>query len=85
MTDDILEVIRSSQGLTASQIARRLFGIDGYAERVNGVCRVLAQFGHVERRGRGGPGDPFTYYPTEAEQGLGRSPAVTVERSLAAS
>jgi len=66
MIDDILEVIRRGPGLTAKEIANRLFGDNGYGERVNGVCRVLAQFGHVERRGKGGPGDPFTYHPKEA-------------------
>ena len=63
LTDDIARVICQQPGLTATQIAARLYGIDGYHERVGGGCRLLSETGRVQRRGAGGAGDPFTYYP----------------------
>ena len=56
-------LIRESPGLTATAIAQALFGHDGYSQRVNAECRSLVFAGRVERRGGGGPADPFTYHP----------------------
>ena len=67
LLDEVESIIREKPGLTATQIARELFGRNGYAERVNHSCLALAQVGRIERRGRGGPGDPFTYYPLDLE------------------
>jgi hypothetical protein len=36
----------------------------GYQQRVNSTCRHLFREGRVERHGTGGPGHPFTYYPS---------------------
>ena len=63
LIDDIKEVIHRTPGLTATQIAEILFGPDGYHQRVASMCLALWEHGRVERRGNGGPGDPFTYYP----------------------
>lgn len=65
MLDRLAKLIHDRPGLTATELARELHGDDGYHERVGGACRVLAQFGKVKRRGNGGPGDPYTYYPPE--------------------
>jgi len=65
LLDDVERTIRNMPGLTATQIARALYGPNGYAEQINHGCLALAQVGRIERRGRGGPGDPFTYYPLE--------------------
>jgi hypothetical protein len=67
LLDDVERIIRTKPGLTATQIARVLFGADGYAEQVNYSCLRLARAGRIERRGRGGPGDPFTYHPIDPE------------------
>ncbi len=64
LADDIHSVICRNPGLTATQIAMRLYGDDGYHARVAADCRFLAHSGRVERRGAGGPGDPYTYYPS---------------------
>jgi hypothetical protein len=67
LLDDVERTICANPGLTATQIARVLFGADGYAEQVNHSCLGLVRVGRIERRGRGGPGDPFTYYPIDPE------------------
>jgi hypothetical protein len=67
LLDDVERIIKEKPGLTATQMARLLFGSNGYAERINGACRILERSGRIERRGRGGPGNPFTYYPVDRE------------------
>lgn len=63
MLDELESLIHLMPGLTATELAEALFGLDGYHERVGAACRKLAEFGRVERRGAGGPGDPYTYHP----------------------
>ncbi len=65
LADDIAVLIRRMPGLTESQLAKIQYGHDGYRQKVNAACRELACAGRVERRGRGRPSDPFTYYPNE--------------------
>jgi len=62
IADDILSLVTRKPGLTEAQISAHLFGQDGYQQRVNSTCRRLIQEYRIERRGNGGPGDPFTYY-----------------------
>lgn len=62
IADDILLLVTARPGLTEAQIAGRLFGRDGYQQRVNSTCRRLVREYRIERRGNGGPGDPFTYF-----------------------
>jgi hypothetical protein len=61
VADDILLLVTTRPGLTEAQIAERLFGRKGYQQRVNSTCRRLVREYRIERRGSGGPGDPFTY------------------------
>jgi hypothetical protein len=61
--DNIEKVVREKPGLRATQIARVLYGPYGYGEQVRTGCLTLLRQGRIERRGRGGSGDPFTYYP----------------------
>ena len=63
LLDDVERIISEKPGLTATQIARVLYGPRGYAEQVNHGCLALARLGRIERRGGGGPGDPFKYFP----------------------
>jgi len=63
LIDRIEQAIWRSPGLTATQIANTLFGVDGYHQRVATACQRLWELGRTERRGKGGPGDPFTYFP----------------------
>jgi hypothetical protein len=56
-------LIENGPGRTEAQLAEAIFGGLGYQQRVNGDCRLLESKGFVERRGSGGPGDPYKYYP----------------------
>ena len=64
LADDILSLVTRKPGLTEAEIAKHLFGRLGYQQRVNSTCRRLFREGHLERHGTGGPGHPFTYYPS---------------------
>jgi len=42
-----------------------LLGPAAYHQRVSGVLQLLWEIGRIERRGNGGPADPFRYYPAK--------------------
>jgi hypothetical protein len=65
LADDIDLLVSRRPGLTELALAKSLFGPMGYQQRVNSTCRHLFMERNVERRGTGGPGHPFTYYPGE--------------------
>ena len=61
---DVLEfLITCGPGRTQKELARAIFGAEGYSQRVRAECDRLVRSGRVERRGRGGSASPFTYYP----------------------
>lgn len=62
LVDDVEQLIARNPGLTATQIAARLYGLDGYQERMGLALRQLWRSGRIERRGKGGPGNPFIYH-----------------------
>jgi hypothetical protein len=64
LADDIDLLVSRRPGLTELALAKSLFGHMGYQQRVNSTCRHLFREGRVERHGTGGPGHPFTYYPS---------------------
>ena len=60
---DIMNELRRNPGLTVMAITLNIFGRrNPYMQRVNLACRRLVEAGRLERRGKGGQGDPFTYY-----------------------
>jgi hypothetical protein len=62
LADDIDLLVSRRPGLTELALAKSMFGLMGYQQRVNSTCRHLFKEGRVERHGTGGPGHPFTYY-----------------------
>ena len=60
--ETIVALIRKHPGSTATQIAEGLYGFEGYHQRVSNTLRLLCAVGRIERRGSGGPGEPFRYY-----------------------
>jgi hypothetical protein len=64
LLERIEDLIHEVPGLTATQLAEKLFGLDGYHSRVSAECRLLVHLKRVERRGSGGPGDPYRYFPS---------------------
>ncbi len=65
LTVRVESAVKDCPGRTATQIAEALFGSNGYGEQVRPTCAVLIAMGRIERRGRGGPGDPYRYFPAE--------------------
>lgn len=61
--DDIEELINRKPGLSEVELAAELFGHGARQQRVNPSCRLLSKDGRVVRRGLGGNGDPFRYFP----------------------
>jgi hypothetical protein len=55
-------LIQHGPGRTEAELAEAIYGDKAYQQRVNGDCRLLVDRGVVERRGTGGPGDPFKYF-----------------------
>ena len=61
---DVIEfLIRKGPDRTERELAEAMYGRSAYQQHVNQECRMLADKGKVERRGTGGPGDPFRYHP----------------------
>lgn len=69
LSDVLLFLIEKSSGRTETQLAEAKFGDSCYQQCVNGDCRLLESKGLVERRGTGGPNDPYKYHSRAA--GLG--------------
>lgn len=62
------KLILNKPGQTEMQLATAIFHGEAYQQRVNEDCRLLINRGVVERRGEGGPADPFRYYPTSIKK-----------------
>lgn len=62
LIDDVERVLRNRSGGTATELARVLYGFDGYQERINPALRLLCATGRAWRQGSGGPGDPYRYF-----------------------
>ena len=61
---DVLHyLIEKGPGRTEHELADAIHGENGYQQRVNQDCGILINRGFVERRGAGGPNDPYRYYP----------------------
>ena len=65
VADKIVHAIKNNPGQTERELAEAIFGKGARQQRVNGDCALLANRGEVERRGAGGPSDPFRYFPKE--------------------
>ena len=60
---DVLDfLIKNGPGRTEVELSQAIFGENGYQQRVNVGCGILMTLGRVERRGSGGPNDPYRYY-----------------------
>ena len=57
-------LISKGPGRTELELARAIHGEKAYQQAVNHHCVMLVIEGKAERRGAGGPGDPYRYWPT---------------------
>jgi hypothetical protein len=64
--DVLAYLVRMGPGRTAVELAEAIHGDAGHQQRVNQDLVSLVTQGAIERRGNGGPGDPFRYYPQSA-------------------
>ena len=63
LADEIMNELSQNPGLTVAEITLNIFGRrNPYKQKVSKECRRLVDAGHLERRGNGRQGDPFTYY-----------------------
>lgn len=63
---EVLEfLIRKGPGRTERELAEAIFGLGAEQQRVNQDVRRLELDGAVERRGAGGPSDPYRCYPID--------------------
>jgi hypothetical protein len=61
---DVLKfLIDKGPGRSEAELASAIHGETGYQQQVNQDCAALVSAGVVERRGNGGPADPFRYWP----------------------
>jgi len=60
-TEGVLNVVCSRPGVTELEIAKAMYGPNAVKQQVNAECRRLVKAGLVDRLGRGGQTDPFTY------------------------
>lgn len=63
ISDVLLFLIDNGPGRTETELAQAIFGNEAYQQRVNSDCKLLLSMGRVERRGEGGPADPYRYFP----------------------
>jgi hypothetical protein len=61
LADDILAMVARRSDLTEAALAEALFGASAYQQRVNSTCRRLIKQGDLQRHGKGGASDPYTY------------------------
>jgi hypothetical protein len=67
--DALAFLIEKGPGRTEKELAEAIYasGDQAYQQHVNQDCRRLADANQVQRRGGGGPRDPFRYYPAEGK------------------
>jgi len=63
----ILEFVSKTPGKTQIDIAREIFGPDGYRQQVHQDVRRCIRYGLLRKEGLGGRRDPYRYYPTDRE------------------
>jgi hypothetical protein len=65
LAQQILGIVKQRPGITELQIAQAIYGPSAVQPQVNQDCRLLVQRRLLERRGRGGRADPYTYVVME--------------------
>lgn len=63
LAEVLLYLIDKGHGRSERELAEAIYGPGADQARVNQDCRLLVAKGKVERRGSGGHGDPFRYFP----------------------
>ena len=61
--DVITFLVLKGSGRTERELAQAIHGNNAYQQQVNQDCQMLVLRGKVERRGQGGPADPYRYFP----------------------
>jgi hypothetical protein len=61
--DVVLYLIIQGPGRTAVELSQAIHGYKGIQQNANQECEMLARAGKIERRGAGGPADPYRHFP----------------------
>ncbi len=68
---DVLQyLVEHGPGRTAVELAQAIHGQSAYQQQVNQDCEMLSHVGTVERRGAGGPADPYRYFPEQGTHSI---------------
>jgi hypothetical protein len=63
---DVLQfLVEKGPGRTEIELARAIHDDTAYQQQVNQDIRMLSDRGSIERRGGGGPNDPYRYHPKQ--------------------
>ena len=61
--DDVLREVNINEGHTQAELATRIFGrARAYPQRVSAACLELVAAGVIERKGKGTPFNPYTFW-----------------------
>ncbi len=65
ISEALVFLVEKGPGRTEAELAEAIYGPgpQAYQQHVNQDCRMLADARKIERRGAGGPADPFRYFP----------------------
>ncbi len=62
VAERIIAEVGRRAGQSEAGLAKSIFSVAAYQQRVNSTCRRLISEGILERRGSGGRADPYRYY-----------------------
>lgn len=66
--DVLTFLIEKGPGRTERELAQAIYGGSGKQQNVNQDCALLLGRGVVQKRGIGGPTDPYRYYPIDFDE-----------------
>jgi hypothetical protein len=69
LAEVLLYLIEKGPDRTEAELAAAIYGPDAPQQHVNQDCRLLVGKGKIERRGSGGPSDPYRYHLVSKQSG----------------
>jgi hypothetical protein len=79
LADVLVFLIEKGPGRSERELAEAIYGRGANQQLVNQDCRMLADRGRVARKGSGGPGNAYRYFPADPARGQAALGTVRVE------